>query len=75
MTLAYVGGRAFDVRIAEFGYAEKEADRFANIVEALENKGWQIDTGVECWGACVVEDKEEFEMLKRDWQELKKQIK
>ncbi len=75
MTLKYVGARAFEHRLAEFSYEDKEEDRFIKIAEALEEEGYKIDTGVEGWAAIKVEDRDEFEEIKKDFQRLRRAIK
>ena len=75
MTLNYVGSRAFKTRLAEFGYEDKEEARFLKIIEKLEMQGWDIDASVENWAACEVENFEEFEMLKHDWQAARRAVK
>lgn len=75
MTLKYVGTRQYDHRIAEFSYNEQEYERFMRIAEALEDEGWKIDTGVEFWAVIAVEDRSEFEEVKKDFQRIRKAIK
>ncbi len=75
MTLKYVGKRAFDERLAEFNYTEKETERFDRIAEELENEGYKVDSGVEGWAAIKVEDRDEFEEIKKDFQRLRRAIK
>lgn len=78
MTIKYVGNRASNlrgIRMAEFTYAEKEAEKFLRIVDKLKAMGWKVDTGVECWAAIMVEDKAEFDSVKADYKEVKKTIK
>lgn len=75
MTLKYVGERAFDHRLAEFNYEEHEEERFFKIAEELKEEGYNIDTGVEGWAAIRVEDRIEFEEVKRDFQRIRRAIK
>lgn len=75
MTLKYVGERAFNRRLAEFSYEENEEDRFMDIAEALEEEGYKIDTGVYGWAAIVVEDRDEFEEVKKAFQRLRRTIR
>lgn len=75
MTLRYVGERAFDHRLAEFSYEDHEEDRFMRIANALEEEGYKIDTGIANWAAIKVEDRDEFEEVKRDFQRLRRTIR
>lgn len=75
MTLKYVGERAFNCRLAEFSYEEHEDDRFMRIANALEEEGYKIDTGVEGWAAIKVENRNEFEEVKRIFQALRRTIR
>ena len=75
MTLKYVGERAYDHRLAEFTYEEHEEERFFKIAEELKEEGYNIDTGVEGWAAIRVEDRNEFEEVKRDFQRIRRSIK
>ena len=75
MTLNYVGERKYNERLAEFSYKENEEERFMKIASALEEYGYKIDTGVEGWAAIVVDDRNEFEEVKKDFQHLRKAIK
>lgn len=75
MTLKYVGERAFKQRLAEFTYEDREEDRFMRIAEALEEEGYKIDTGVENWAAIVVDDRDEFEEVKKTFQRLRRTIR
>ena len=75
MTLNYVGKRAFEKRLAEFSYEENEAERFMKIANALEEYGYKIDTGVEGWAAIEVDDRSEFEEVKKDFRYLRRTIK
>lgn len=75
MTLRYVGERAFDRRLAEFNYTEKEEERFDRIAHQLEDEGYKVDSGVEFWAAIEVEDRKEFEEVKRAFQRLRREIK
>lgn len=74
MTLKYVGSKAFDYPLAEFNYEEEESERFMRIAQALEDEGYKIDTGVQGWAAIRVEDRSEFEEIKRIWKNLKRKI-
>ena len=76
MKLHYVGKRQFKARLAEMEYSEKEERRFFDIVKYLEKEcGWEIDTGVYGWAAVIVDDYDEYEYFKKDFQEAKKKIK
>ena len=75
MTLTYVGNRASKTRLAEFGYNDKEEQRFLEIAAKLKELGWCIDTSVENWAGCEVEDKNEFELLKSDWKRMRRATK
>lgn len=75
MTIKYVGNRGnlhHGIRMAEFTYTEREAERFLRIVDKLKAMGWKVDTGVECWAAIVVEDRAEFNNVKADYKEIKR---
>lgn len=75
MEVHYVGKREFRQRLAEFSYEDKEEDRFFAIAKAMEERGWNIDVGVQNWAAIEVVDRNEYEEVKSDWIELKKTIK
>ncbi len=75
MTLKYVGSRAYKHRLAEFSYEDKEEDRFMKIAEALREEGYEMDTGVEYWAAIKVEDRKEFDEIKKAFQRLRRSIK
>lgn len=75
MEIHYVGEREFRQRLAEFSYEDKEEDRFFAIAKAMEERGWNIDVGVQNWAAIDVIDRNEYEEVKADWMELKRAIK
>ena len=75
MTLKYVGERAFDRRLAEFTYDDHEEERFMKIADALQEAGYDIDTGVQNWAAIKVEDRDEFDEVKELFQDLRRKIK
>lgn len=75
MEIHYVGKREFRQRLAEFSYEDKEEDRFFAIAKAMEERGWDIDVGVQNWAAIEIVDRDEYEKVKEDWMELKKAIK
>lgn len=74
MTLNYIGSRANKERLAEFSYENKEENRFMRIAEALRREGYDIDVGVQNWAAIKVEDRAEFDKVKRDFQRLRRKI-
>ena len=76
MTINYVGNRQYDERLAEFSYKESEtvlAERVFGFLTKV--KGWDIDTSVAEWAACVVEDRREYEILAKEYKEAKKMIR
>lgn len=75
MEVHYVGKREFRRRLAEFSYEDKEEDRFFAIAKEMEERGWDIDVGVQNWAAIEVMDRGEYEEVKADWMELKREIK
>lgn len=75
MEVHYVGKREFRQRLAEFSYEDKEEDRFFAIAKAMEERGWDIDVGVQNWAAIEVMDRGEYEEVKADWMELKREIR
>lgn len=74
MEIHYVGKRKFRQRLAEFSYEDKEEDRFFAIAKAMEERGWNIDVGVQNWAAIEVTDRGEYEEVKADWIELKRKL-
>lgn len=74
MTIKYVGNRAFEKRLAEFSYNEKEEKKADLIIELLRDCGYKVDDGVYGWAAIVVEDREEYEDVKKDYKEIKKKV-
>ena len=74
MEIHYVGKRKFRQRLAEFSYEDKEEDRFFAITKAMEERGWNIDVGVQNWAAIEVMDHGEYEEVKADWIELKRKL-
>lgn len=75
MEIHYVGKKVFRQRLAEFTYEDKEEDRFFAIAKAMEARGWNIDVRVQNWAAIEIVDHNEFEEVKLDWIELKKDNK
>ena len=81
MTATYVGmrdshwnKRDTERRAVELGYDESEEKAFERVVSLMKIKGWNIETGVEGWGICMVECKEEAEDFMRDWKQSKRCI-
>ena len=74
MTIKYVGNRAFEARLAEFAYTEKEEKKAEMIIELLKDRGYKVDDGVYGWAAIKVEDREEYEDVKNDYKEIKKKV-
>lgn len=69
MTASYIGGKK---RYAELSYDDGEEAEFRAAVDWMILGGWNIDDGVEYWGCCEVEDKDEFDLFMKDWKEAKK---
>ena len=74
MTVRYVGSRAHKSRLAEMSYRDDEAEKFASVVDIMQLRGWDIDDGVFGWGACEVNDHDEYEDFLEDWQEVKSEV-
>lgn len=71
MTINYVGKRAFKNRFAEFSYTDEEHDKFLEVASILESEGYTVDASVENWAAVEVEDRNEYDDLKRIYKRAK----
>ena len=82
MNARYVGKRDwrwgyYKDRAVELDYdyeKDREEEKFFRVCALMKIKGWEIETGVEGWGLCRVEDRNEAQDFIRDWKEAKRCI-
>lgn len=81
MTLIYEGGKQSYLywnheyhKMATFGYNMDTEDmtKVNAVINELVEKGWNIDDGVQEWAGCEVYDREEFNLLMRDFRAAKR---
>ena len=74
MQVRYVGNRAFKNRLAEITYSDQEEQKAFQIFDMMNDLGWNIDTSVENWAACNVEDRQEYDLFINDMKQCKKKL-
>lgn len=61
-------------RLAEITFAESEERDYERAAQVMNIKGWDLQLVTDGYAMCEVADKEEFDMLMKDWKSVKKSV-
>jgi hypothetical protein len=76
MRISYKGkDDHYRYRIAEISYKDEELEKVDKLIALMEDKDWYIQNVSLGYALCVVENKEDYKELVKDWKLCKKSLK
>lgn len=61
-------------RLAEITFVESEERDYERMAQVMGIKGWDLQLVTDGYAMCEVANKEEFDMLMKDWKSVKKSV-